>query len=898
MKQRRIVIAVFLAVYLAGHLFGGLCRTAKAATDYWGRIGLVYEKREGGSNYNGVLICRDGVTVASAHDLWKYRDGSWQYQESDICGDTTDSGSTLYRKYMGIMDSKSVAKRFMVIAPQIARDLPEQYVICVERYARGELLSREYEMSGCTLAECLSEEYSLMRGILESRPVLCGQLNPEGISYRYDILTGKVLGEEGDIRLDASGGMLRETGLACYSSRQGYIVQSLPVPVREPDAWQYDFLGWYDVPDGTEGGKKLKIQDLVQPGETYYAHWNKTEQTYPVTCIDIAKEEGKEIRLGQQSWQGVYGDRVSGAEAGSSKEDSAYYPGYVYEDCSDDIVTATGAVVKRYFGRASYDVECRDIVVKGPDAGQLLGLQSRKEKYGTVVSGAAFGCENTVGSYYRGYRYTSCSSGRVEQDGCTVNRFFTPITYNIALEPQPVDIGTMSAMTGCYYGHPYTLIKNTYIRRSRIALDWNAPDAACETSALTVYQEFAGWSDTPGGAVRYSDGAEVCNLMEEDGTKYLYAVWSEKELQIDVVPKRMGYEFAGWAAERDAKEGKRQFSITGDMTLYAVWTPAVVDYSVEYYKQKLDKTYEKVSQYEFQACTGSVVELEELSDIYPGFWLDASSSVLRGKVKADGSLVLAVYFQRGEYTVTFDCNGGLTEKGTVAALPAFRGRFEEEFPVPDTLLYREGYQFAGWGLSPDTDKVSYRPGEQGTILNHDQTLYAVWLPVEDVSAVSLNSGQSDVITGWYENRGLQKKKVKKGMKVKRNGVIYRVMQSAALKRTVCVLRCSRKKKAITVPNAIRIGGKRYFVIRIENRAFANCSRLQKVTFGKRVTELGRKIFSRSKNLRKVRIQSVVLQKINRKVWKGMPKECRIRVIAGSSAETLVRQTIARDRITL
>ena len=286
-------------------------------------------------------------------------------------------------------------------------------------------------------------------------------------------------------------------------------------------------------------------------------------------------------------------------------------------------------------------------------------------------------------------------------------------------------------MRNLYYGHDYSLTMNSFINKKRITLDTNAPEASSDTKFLTVYSDFVGWAETATGSAVYYDGGSVNGLTSQEETVRLYAVWSGREATVDVQPKRLGYEFAGWSLDKETSAGAKQFYIEKDTTLYAVWTPAPVDYHIEYYKQRLDKTYERVSTYTMKALTGEKVQVGADKDMFPGFYLDEGSSKLTGIVKADGSLILNVYFQRREYNVSFDPDGGSVLTDIKALDPIF-GLFEQSVVLPEAQLQKTGYIFDGWTIEKGSRLAAGRPGETYALPNHDLVLYACWLPREDI----------------------------------------------------------------------------------------------------------------------------------------------------------------------
>lgn len=220
--------------------------------------------------------------------------------------------------------------------------------------------------------------------------------------------------------------------------------------------------------------------------------------------------------------------------------------------------------------------------------------------------------------------------------------------------------------------------------------------------------------------------AELCDTEQEEVT--LYAIWDYSNQKITNIPTRQGYQFAGWSQDPDVQQGNTTFQWKEDMDLYAVWKACNVPYHVEYYKEKTDGTYEKTAQYEFTGKTDSEVSIEENAEIYPGFYLDRDASVLKGKVRADGSLILAAYYSRNVYTLTMDVNGGKSS----ADLQAFctKTKYGTAYAIPNCDATRYGYRFAGWSTEKENYHRVYQSGETILMPNHDTVLYAAWEPIE------------------------------------------------------------------------------------------------------------------------------------------------------------------------
>ena len=156
-------------------------------------------------------------------------------------------------------------------------------------------------------------------------------------------------------------------------------------------------------------------------------------------------------------------------------------------------------------------------------------------------------------------------------------------------------------------------------------------------------------------------------------------------------PSKTGYVFTGW----DPEVGTMG---TEDISFNAKFSAGEVSYTVETYVMGLDGQYGAAETKNVPATTGAEITLTP--DAREGFTV-AGESVLNGKVEADSSLVLKVYYSRNQYKLTVD--GTTTEVYYGAAL---------EIADPEA---RTGYTFAGW-----------KPAAPATMPANDVTLESQW----------------------------------------------------------------------------------------------------------------------------------------------------------------------------
>lgn len=114
----------------------------------------------------------------------------------------------------------------------------------------------------------------------------------------------------------------------------------------------------------------------------------------------------------------------------------------------------------------------------------------------------------------------------------------------------------------------------------------------------------------------------------------------------------------------------------------------------------------------------------------------------------------------------------------------------------------------------------------------------------------------------------EEKLLKKGIKYKSKKLYYTVLSETG--KTVAVAKPVKKtEKTITIPNTVTINGITCKVTQISKNAFYNNRKLQSVTVGKHVTQIGRQAFAGCKNLKKLKIKSTKLKKAYASSIKGI-----------------------------
>ena len=196
-------------------------------------------------------------------------------------------------------------------------------------------------------------------------------------------------------------------------------------------------------------------------------------------------------------------------------------------------------------------------------------------------------------------------------------------------------------------------------------------------------------------------------LMEENGETVASDDYRYGTFLTAPAVYRPGYEFQGWSPEVPESVP------AGNMTYTATWKASDgIPYAVRYYVEEPEEGGYTLSEIKtMTGTTGETVTAPEGD--YSSVVYHRKGELASGEVKADGSLVLKVYYDLNTYTLTYDPKGGTLDETTLTARPGER----IGVPVP----VREGYTFEGWYLDEE-----YQQSFGETMPDHDLTVYAKW----------------------------------------------------------------------------------------------------------------------------------------------------------------------------
>ena len=195
-------------------------------------------------------------------------------------------------------------------------------------------------------------------------------------------------------------------------------------------------------------------------------------------------------------------------------------------------------------------------------------------------------------------------------------------------------------------------------------------------------------------------------------------------------PTLEGYTFSGWFENPDLTGNPistlNVANRNDDIILYGKWIkdpepePETAQYKVNHYledkngtKQYNGKTY-KLDEVNSKTLTGTIGDtVTATSRVYAGYIKQQES--VEDTVLADGSTTLDLYYNKINYTITFDSKGG-TEVDNQTK------NYEEKVDEPEDPT-KDGYKFLYWYEEKDGKKVIY---DFDTPVTADKNLIAEW----------------------------------------------------------------------------------------------------------------------------------------------------------------------------
>ncbi len=452
-------------------------------------------------------------------------------------------------------------------------------------------------------------------------------------------------------------------------------------------------------------GWSPELAPTVTKTVIYVAQWAKDTASYTVKHWqqNLTDDGYTEVTADKETKNGNVGELTAAA--------AKNYTGFTAQRFDQVTIAATGTVVNIYYNRESYKVTYEYDDTE-PDNATALPEEATY-KYGETVSVAPAATAT-------GYTFSGWKNGTTPVSGTftmpanhvTLTGSWTPaavdykVEYyfeNVAGTDFVKDSTKTETVSTAKTGDPVSVNPKNF---DGFAFDTdNANNKLSGTVladgslVLKLYYTRNSYKVTYAyeGTIRPTDATA---LPEEATYKY------GETVNVASAATATGYTFSGW------KNGTTPVSGTFTMpanhvTLTGSWTPAAVDYKVEYYFENVagtdfvkdDTKTETVST----AKTGDPVSVNPKNFDGFAFDTDNANNKLNGTVLADGSLVLKLYYTRNSYKVTYEYDD--TEPENASALPAEKTyKYGAEVTVaPDATA--TGYTFVGWSTT-DVNVVS------------------------------------------------------------------------------------------------------------------------------------------------------------------------------------------------
>ena len=214
-------------------------------------------------------------------------------------------------------------------------------------------------------------------------------------------------------------------------------------------------------------------------------------------------------------------------------------------------------------------------------------------------------------------------------------------------------------------------------------------------------------------------------------------------------PTRTGYTFVGWSTSQagGADYNFNATSVTGDLTLYAQWTPNT--YTVTFDSNggtSVPSTTVKYGQIVTKP-TGPTLN----GKVFVGWTTDEAGTKPYGfGTPVTGNLTLyAKWADAGETyrTVTLNLSDGADYPPTALQSMTLFVKDGKKLAIPDPAPTRDGYRLAGWTI----DTAGTKPYGFGTPVTVDLTLYAKWVKTWTVTFDS--QGGTDVPSQTVDDGG-------------------------------------------------------------------------------------------------------------------------------------------------
>ena len=339
-------------------------------------------------------------------------------------------------------------------------------------------------------------------------------------------------------------------------------------------------------------------------------------------------------------------DKVSGKYTGTYTIKDSYIPtGYNVTISDVTGATLSGKTVSLEFDDSNF-VEIKVIFV-GDEHGSYKVLRRYEQLDGTFSENEETVTDVKVGSETQveantpvGYSVEAFDQAYVAGDGSTV------ITITYYLNNYTVTYNSNGGSYVASQSGKYGETKNLYNEGTRV-LD-------CKEEEHTHTYEFKYKGKYYGGCYSYSGGNNlICGKTEHTHSDKCYKTVDEHH-----IPTKTGYTFAGWYLDEGlTTPAPETAELAGNMTLYAKWEAATVNYTVAYFKENVNGGYDYIGSSVKEALVGSTVSGSDTAGSFTNsayYHYNSERTQKNVTVNANGTTIVNVYYDLNTYTLVFD----------------------------------------------------------------------------------------------------------------------------------------------------------------------------------------------------------------------------------------------------
>ncbi len=536
-------------------------------------------------------------------------------------------------------------------------------------------------------------------GTVISQTPACGSKQQEKTKILLTVSLGK---EPYAVKFDAMGGKVSMSEKTVYDTET---YGELPTPVRE----YYNFLGWYTAQ--TTGTKVTPDTVVALNGaQTLYARWERITVkvsfdanggTSSLSSAVLSYGDTYSLPTASRQYynfDGWYTQKTGGTRVESTTQitDSREHTLYAHWTIKTVNVSYDAAGGNVTAGSRAYELGGKYADVTATRSGyKFVGWYTKPDGKGERVTADTTVTNEQAHTLYAYWSNSAYTVSFDSQGGSAVSSI--NVVYNMAY-------GTLPVPTRSGYDFLYWADSDNALTRKAVT-------ASTIVATASDHKLYAVW-DASYYQVNYNANGGTCEIAVnrmQYMSEYVYLP----------VATKYGYEFTGWYTESGTRINVGDINnVIGDITLYAQWTPATINVTLDPCSGTVSSSTASVKYNDYYT---NLPTPTRTGYTFAGWYTAASGgSKVDGSTKVTTTSAHTLYAQwkANTYTVSYNANGG-NVVSTASKDVTYDGTYGT-LPTPT----RTGYTFAGWYTkSSGGDKIE---SSTKVKITAEQTLYAHW----------------------------------------------------------------------------------------------------------------------------------------------------------------------------